>query len=94
MTACHPFRRGCMTGQDSQNEQRVEFMKGISNTQTSRTYVEREEHDRISAHLDRALELTFPCSDPVAITINGIYDVVRRKAATDESLSPKSVSKD
>jgi len=75
-------------GQDSQNDSGVEFMKRISNTQASRTYVsrtyaEREEHDRISAHLDQALEMTFPCSDPVAITINEIYDVFRRKAATD-----------
>ena len=47
-------------GQDSQNDSGVEFMERISNTQASRTYVsrtyaEREEHDRISAHLDQAL---------------------------------------
>ena len=53
-----------------------------SRTHVSRTYSEREEHDRISAHLDQALEMTFPCSDPVAIH-NEIYDVFRRKAATD-----------
>ena len=61
----------------------VEFMKRISNTQVSRTHAERDEHDRINAHLDQALELTFPCSDPVAITIDGIYDAFRRKAAAD-----------
>ena len=57
-------------------------MKHISNTQASRSYAEREEHDRIDIHLDQALELTFPCSDPVAITIN-IYDVLRSKGAAD-----------
>jgi hypothetical protein len=57
-------------------------MKRISNTKASRTAAEREEYDRINAHLDQALELTFPCSDPVAITING-YDVFRREAAID-----------
>jgi hypothetical protein len=57
-------------------------MKRISNTQASRTYAELEEHHRINALLDQALEMTFPCSDPVAITINGIYDVFPRKAAT------------
>ena len=54
----------------------------ISNTKASRTAAEREEYRRISALLDQALELTFPCSDPVAITITG-YDVFRLKAATD-----------
>jgi hypothetical protein len=54
----------------------------ISNTKVSRTAVEGEEYHRINAHLDQALELTFPCSDPVAITING-YDVYRPKATTD-----------
>ena len=58
-------------------------MKRISNTQASRSYAEREEHHRINALLDQALELTFPCSDPVAITINGTYGVFRYKAATD-----------
>ena len=59
-------------------------MKRISNTEASRSYAEREEQHWINdALLDQALELTFPCSDPVAITINGIYDVLRRKAATD-----------
>jgi hypothetical protein len=58
-------------------------MKRISNTQASRSYAEREEHHRINALLDQALELTFPCSDPVAITIDGIYDIFRSKAATD-----------
>jgi hypothetical protein len=42
-----------------------------------------DEHDRIDALLDQALELSFPCSDPVAITISGIYYGFRRKAATD-----------
>ena len=55
-------------------------MKRISNTKASRTAAEREEYDRINAHLDQALELTFPCSDPVAITIN---DVFPREAAID-----------
>ena len=50
-----------------------------SNTKASRTAAEREEYYRINALLDQALDLTFPCSDPVAITINGI----RRKGATD-----------
>jgi hypothetical protein len=58
-------------------------MKRISNTQASRSDAERVEHHRINALLDQALELTFPCSDPVAITIDGIYDVFRSKAATD-----------
>jgi len=31
----------------------------------------RFEHHRINALLDGALDLTFPCSDPVAITISG-----------------------
>ena len=57
-------------------------MKLIPNTKASRTAAEREEYDRINAHLDQALELTFPCSDPVAITING-NDVFRREAAID-----------
>src|SRR5262249_45221879 len=54
-------------------------MMRISNTKASRTAAEREEYYRINALLDQALDLTFPCSDPVAITINGI----RRKGATD-----------
>jgi hypothetical protein len=55
-------------------------MKRISNTQASRSYAEREEHNRINALLDQALELTFPCSDPVAITIDGTmtYSVAKR----------------
>src|SRR6516164_8048920 len=69
-------------GQDSQHDSGVAPMKRISNTKASRTAAEREEYDRINAHLDQALELTFPCSDPVAITING-YDVFRREAAID-----------
>jgi hypothetical protein len=60
----------------------VDVMMRISNTKVSRTAAEGEEYDRINALLDQALELTFPCSDPVAITING-YDVYRPKAATD-----------
>jgi hypothetical protein len=56
-------------------------MKRISNTKASRTAAEREEYHRISALLDQALELTFPCSDPVAITFSG-YDVFRPEAAT------------
>ena len=61
-------------------------MMRISNTKASRTAAEREEYHRINALLDQALDLTFPCSDPVAITINGI----RRKGATipEESVSP------
>jgi hypothetical protein len=68
---------------DSQQDSGVDVMKRISNTQASRSYAEREEYHRISALLDQALEMTFPCSDPVAITINGNYDVFRRKAPTD-----------
>ena len=78
----------CDPWQDSQNDSGVEFMKRVSNTQASRTYVsrtyaEREEHDRISAHLDQALEMTFPCSDPVAIQLTRSTTYSRRKAATD-----------
>ena len=73
----------CDAGLESKHGSGVDVMKHISNTQASRSYAQREEHDRINALLDQALELTFPCSDPVAITINGIYGVLRRKAATD-----------
>ena len=73
----------CDAGLDSQHDSGVDVMKRISNTQASRSYAEREEHHRINALLDQALELTFPCSDPVAITIDGIHDVFRSKAATD-----------
>ena len=69
-------------GLDSQHGSGVDPMKRISNTKALRTAAEREEYDRINAHLDQALELTFPCSDPVAITING-YEVFRREAAID-----------
>jgi|SRR6516165_7965866 len=69
-------------GLDSQHDNGVDPMKRISNTKALRTAAEREEYDRINAHLDQALELTFPCSDPVAITING-YEVFRREAAID-----------
>src|SRR5215468_5513521 len=72
----------CDAGLDSQHDSGVDVMKRISNTQASRSYAEREEYHRINALLDQALELTFPCSDPVAITING-YDVYRPKATTD-----------
>jgi hypothetical protein len=58
-------------------------MKCISNTTASRTAAEREEYYRIDADLDQALELTFPCSDPVAITISGICDLFRRQSAID-----------
>ena len=75
--------RGLNEGLDGQqHDSGVDPMKRISNTKASRIAVEREEYDRINAHLDQALELTFPCSDPVAITING-YDVFRREAAID-----------
>jgi len=91
----------CDPWQDSQNDSGVEFMKRISNTQASRTYVsrtyaEREEHDRISAHLDQALEMTFPCSDPVAIqlTRSTTYSDAKLPRILEESLSPSSVSKD
>ena len=61
-------------------------MKRISNTKASRTAAEREEYERINAHLDQALELTFPCSDPVAITINGLkYSDARRPSISQES---------
>ena len=73
----------CDAGRDSQHDSGVDVMKRISNTQASRSYAVGEEHDRINALLDQALELTFPCSDPVAITINRTYDVLRRKATTD-----------
>ena len=66
---------------DSQNDLGIEVMMRISNTKASRTAAEREEYHRISALLDQALELTFPCSDPVAITFSG-YDVFRPEAAT------------
>jgi len=64
----------------------------ISNTKSSPTAAEREEYHRINSLLDQALDLTFPCSDPVAITINGI----RRKAATDsgEKRAPVTRSKE
>ena len=79
----HPSpERGLNEGLDSQHDSGVDPVKRISNTKASRTAAEREEYDRINAHLDQALELTFPCSDPVAITING-YDVFRREAAID-----------
>ena len=55
----------------SQHDRGVDVMMRISNTKASRTAVEREKYHRISALLDQALELTFPCSDPVAITITG-----------------------
>jgi hypothetical protein len=54
-------------------------MKRISKTKASRAAAEREEFYRINVLLDQALELTFPCSDPVAISINGIYAVFRSK---------------
>src|SRR5262249_25174298 len=69
-------------GLDSQNDCGVDVIMRISNTKVSRTAAEGEEYHRINALLDQALELTFPCSDPVAITING-YDVHRPKATTD-----------
>jgi len=69
-------------GLDSQHDSGVDLMKRISNTKVSRTATERKEYDRINARLDQALKLTFPCSDPVAITISG-YDVFRREAAID-----------
>src|SRR6516162_7119564 len=79
----HPSpNRELNEGLDSQHDSGVDPMKRISNTKASRTAAEREEYDRINAHLDQALELTFPCSNPVAITING-YDVFRREAAID-----------
>jgi hypothetical protein len=70
----------------------VDVMQRISNTQASPSDAERDEHHRINALLDQALDLTFPCSDPVAITINGI----RRKAATDsgEKRAPITRSKE
>ena len=84
MTAFQPFRYGRVMQDWTVNmTSGVDVMKRISNTQASRSYAEREEHHRINALLDQALELTFPCSDPVAITIDGIYDVFRSKAATD-----------
>ena len=70
---------------DSQHYSGVDPMKRFSNTKASHTAAEREKYDRIDAHLDQALELTFPCSDPVAITING-YEVFRRKAVIDSGI--------
>ncbi len=65
-------------------------MTHISNTQAPRSYAEEDEHDRIDALLDQALKLSFPCSDPVAITISRIYYRFRRKAATDsEAIRPR-----
>ena len=69
------------SGLDSQNDCGVDVIMRISNTKVSRTAAEGEEYHRINALLDQALELTFPCSDPVAITINGY--VHRPKATTD-----------
>ena len=60
-----------ISGLDHQNDSGVEVMMRISTRKTSRTAAEREEYHRANALLDQALELTFPCSDPVAITING-----------------------
>ena len=68
-------------GLDSQHDCGVDVTMRISNTNVSRTAAEGEEYHRINALLDQALELTFPCSDPVAITISG-YDVYR-PTATD-----------
>ena len=48
------------------------FMKRISKTKASRAAAEREEFYRINVLLDQALELTFPCSDPAAIS-NAVF---------------------
>ena len=82
----------CDAELNRQHDSGVDVMKRISNTKVSRTAAEGEEYHRINALLDQALDLTFPCSDPVAITINGI----RRKAATDsgEKRAPLTRSKE
>ena len=66
---------------DTQHDRGVDVIMRISNAKVSRTAAEGEEYHRINALLDQALELTFPCSDPVAITFSG-YDVFRPEAAT------------
>jgi hypothetical protein len=63
-------------------------MMRISRTKASRVAAEYEEYHRINVLLDQALELTFPCSDPVAITIDA-YDMFRRKAAPDSDVKRK-----
>jgi hypothetical protein len=67
-------------------------MMRISNTKASRAAAEHEEYHRINVLLDQALELTFPCSDPVAITIDG-HDMFRRKAATDSGVKREPATK-
>ena len=86
----------CEAGLDSQYYSGVDVMTRISHTKASRAAAEHEEYHRIDVLLDQALELTFPCSDPVAITIDG-YDMFRRKSATPipaQSVSPPPDPKD
>ena len=80
-----------MSGLDHQNDSGVEVMMRISTRKASRTAAEREEYHRANALLDQALELTFPCSDPVAITINGY--ALRHKVATDSGGKREPVTK-
>src|SRR6185295_2360494 len=98
MAACQPFRRARVTrGRTVKMTVPLAISKTqASRTHVSRTYSEREEHDRISAHLDQALEMTFPCSDPVPIqlTRSTTYSDAKLPRILEESLSPSSVSKD
>jgi hypothetical protein len=77
---------------DTQHDRGVDVIMRISNAKVSRTAAEGEEYHRIDALLDEALELTFPCSDPVAITIND-YDVYPPKAATDSGVKRAPVTR-
>src|SRR5262249_52814556 len=76
-------------GLDSQHDSGVDPMKRISNTKASRTAAEREEYDRINAHLDQALELTFPCSDRLPSQLTAMtYSDAKRPSISQESVSP------
>ena len=79
-------------GLDTQHDCGVDVIMRISNTKVSRTAAEGEEYHRINALLDQALELTFPCSDPVAITIDD-YDVYPPKTATDSGVKRAPVTR-
>jgi hypothetical protein len=77
---------------DTQHDRGVDVIMRISNAKVSRTAAEGEEYHRINALLDQALELTFPCSDPVAITIDD-YDVYPPKTATDSGVKRAPVTR-
>jgi hypothetical protein len=78
-------------GLDSQHDCGVDVIMRISNTKVSRTAAEGEEYRRIDALLDQALELTFPCSDPVAIAMR--YTDPKRPPIPEESVPPVNRSK-